>query len=166
MIPARSRVERAALRRLQSENLRDGHLLQRWRLRRNPRFGAITIEPDRVIERLARVEGRRSERRRRGRPAIAVSVGTASGGRRGAPPPRSPPRRTPTGRIRQPISALERGRTLSPLKGPRATDGSGASKPSPDPPGAGAPSEPGLELVGAGGPLELPRQDSNLRPVA
>src|SRR5260370_40480439 len=94
MIPARSRVERAALRRLQSENLRDGHLLQRWHLRRNPRFGAITIEPDRVIERLARVEGRRSERRRRGRRAIAVSVGTASGVRRGPPPPRPSLRRT------------------------------------------------------------------------
>ena len=33
-------------------------------------------------------------------------------------------------------------------------------------PQPGAAAEPGLELVGAGGPTELPRQDSNLRPVA
>jgi len=33
----------------------------------------------------------------------------------------------------------------------------------PEPGGA---AEPGLELVGAGGSTELPRQDSNLRPVA
>ncbi len=32
-------------------------------------------------------------------------------------------------------------------------------------PEPGAASQPGLELVGAGGPAELPRQDSNLRPV-
>jgi hypothetical protein len=32
-------------------------------------------------------------------------------------------------------------------------------------PEPGAAAEPGLELVGAGGPTELPRQDSNLRPV-
>src|SRR5260370_32852681 len=32
-------------------------------------------------------------------------------------------------------------------------------------PEPGAAAEPGLELVGAGGPTELPRQDPNLRPV-
>jgi hypothetical protein len=32
-------------------------------------------------------------------------------------------------------------------------------------PEAGAAAEPGPELVAAGGPAELPRQDSNLRPA-
>ncbi len=32
-------------------------------------------------------------------------------------------------------------------------------------PEPGPTAEPGLELVGAGGPTELPRQDSNLRPA-
>src|SRR5260370_6054460 len=40
----------------------------------------------------APVEGWGSERRRRGRRAVAVSVGTASGVRRAPPPPRSRPR--------------------------------------------------------------------------
>ncbi len=32
-------------------------------------------------------------------------------------------------------------------------------------PGQGTPREPGEELIAAGGPTELPRQDSNLRPA-
>ncbi len=44
-------------------------------------------------------------------------------------------------------------------------DGSGPPNRTQTVPEAGAASEPGPELVAAGGTAELPRQDSNLRPA-